>query len=91
MAEAGLPDPLFENGRDEFRTTLEASDLAPAADESTRARDGFEGQDLQGKTAALLDFCRIPRTRHEIVDFLGLHSSAYTMRAYANPLWAAAG
>lgn len=81
MAEAGLPDPPFENGKDEFRATLEASDLAPASDESTRARDGFfEGQDLQGKTMALLGFCRTPRTRHEIVDFLGLHSSAYTMR-----------
>ena len=32
---------------------------------------------------------RAPVTRLWI--FLGLHSSAYTMHAYANPLWAAAG
>lgn len=86
MTEAGLPAPLFENGRGEFRATLKAPDYALAPNEPARPRNNNNENDLKGKTTALLDFCRISRTRREIVDFLNLNSSAYAMRAYVNPL-----
>lgn len=77
MAEAGLPAPVFVNRRNEFVVIL------------------YNKQEAEGKgvlderdngTGALLNFCRIPRTRREIADFLGIHTIFYVMQHYVQPL-----
>ncbi|KAB8286602.1 ATP-binding protein [Bifidobacterium avesanii] len=88
-SESGLPAPLFENGRGEFRVTLRVAAPAFTTDgEATEAgrQTVRKGDSFDEKTAALLDFCRVPRTRREIFAFLGLRSSAYAMRTYVSPL-----
>lgn len=84
-AQAGLPEPVFENVRGEFRVTLwarsESSESDGGASESGRGLGGAEE-----RRRAILEFCRTPRTRTQIVDFLGLSSSAYAMRTYVYPL-----
>ena len=34
----------------------------------------------------LLEFCRVPRTRKEIIDFLGIASGQYALKRYLDPL-----
>jgi len=34
----------------------------------------------------LLEFCKIPRTRQEIANFLGLASVSYAIKTYVQPL-----
>ena len=41
---------------------------------------------ITANTAELLEFCRIPRTRQEIGEFLGLSSTTYAIQTYVNPL-----
>ncbi len=41
---------------------------------------------IAGDEAGLLEFCRIPRTRQEISEFLGLSSTTYAIQTYVNPL-----
>lgn len=35
---------------------------------------------------ALMEFCRIPRTRTEIIQYLEIASGQYALRCYLNPL-----
>ncbi len=41
---------------------------------------------ITADAAGLLEFCRIPRTRQEIGEFLGLSSTTYAIQTYVNPL-----
>jgi ATP-dependent DNA helicase RecG len=89
-AEYGLPEPIFENARGEFRATLrlKTGEKTTAVDPSdmtiTMKRKRVPKNE---RRIALLEFCRISRTRQEIVDFLGLSNSpTYAMRAYVRPL-----
>lgn len=77
MREYGLPEPRFENRRNEFVVTLfngTAITIAPRKSEQVS-----EGIDL-------LEFCRIPRTRQEIADYLGVKTIFYAMSHYVRPL-----
>lgn len=76
MRESGLPDPVFENRRNEFVVTL--YNAAKPAAESAPAR-GKRGDDL-------VAFCMVPRTRKEIADHLGMKSVYYAFRTYVQPL-----
>ena len=77
MKEYGLPEPKFENRRNEFVVTLynkagveeEAANTEPVGD--------------------LLAFCREPKTRQEIAAFLGVKTVFYAMQHYVQPLLAA--
>lgn len=72
MAAAGLPKPLFENRRNEFVVTLYNS--------------GFE-QNIDGTASKdIVSFCKTPRTRKEIADYLGLDSVSYAISTYVQPL-----
>lgn len=74
MKEYGLPEPKFENRRNEFVVTLynqtESSTTAPA----------------QEAPEDLLQFCRQPRSRQEIADYLGVRTVFYVMQHYVQPL-----
>jgi len=75
MQAYGLPVPVFENRRDEFVVTLYNtpinSDTAPSSANAAEA---------------LLAFCKTPRSRKEIADFLKLKTTTYAMQRYVTPL-----
>lgn len=75
MEAYGLPAPVFENRRDEFVVTLYNT---PAATDATASSTNTAD--------ALLDFCKTPRSRKEIADFLKLKTTSYAMQRYVTPL-----
>lgn len=75
MEAYGLPDPVFENRRNEFVVTLYNTPLTPSAVSS-------ETNDAN----TLLEFCKTPRSRREIADFLKLKTTSYAMQRYVTPL-----
>lgn len=73
MAEHGLPAPVFENRRNEFVVTFYNTQQASTGTKPEAAM-------------SLLDFCKIPRSRKEIAQFLGIKSVSYAMDRYVTPL-----
>lgn len=74
MKKAGLPEPEFQNRRDEFVVILYNRQA-----EKENAADPAAGKDI-------LSFCRTPRSRRELADFLGLSSVSYAITQYVQPL-----
>ena len=75
LKKNGLPEPLFEDQRGQFSVTFfNTSDNHPAKAE------------LDDKASGLIEFCRTPRTRQEIADYLGLSSISYAIKDYVMPL-----
>lgn len=74
MAEYGLPEPVFQNRRNEFVVIL--YNRATASVEETK----------QAEDDTLLAFCRMPRSRQEIADYLGIKATPYMMNKYVLPL-----
>lgn len=70
MKNAGLPKPIFENHENEFVAILYNKTASVQYD------------DLD----SLLDFCKTPRSRTEIADFLGVKTVFYAMQRYVQPL-----
>lgn len=75
MAAYGLPEPVFENRRDEFVVTLYNAAVQYSAP-----------QQAAGGKKNLSVFCETPRSRQEITDYLGLKTSYYAMQKYIMPL-----
>lgn len=75
MAEYGLPEPVFENRRNEFVVTL--YNQVSITDQTTPEKANIQ---------ALLDFCAVPRTRQEIANFLRIKTIAYTTQHHILPL-----
>ena len=81
MAELGLPAPVFVNTRSNFSVTLRnRAEVIPqkAAEPSTEV--------LPKDPKGLLAFCRQPRSRAEIIAYLGIPSAQYALRHYLDPL-----
>lgn len=72
MEAFGLPAPVFENRRDEFVVTL------------YNTANAVSSAPVDENT--LLNFCKIPRSRKEIADFLKLKTTSYAMQRYVTPL-----
>lgn len=77
MKSAGLPEPVFENRRNEFVVTLYNKQSNPPAPETTS---------YTATEADLLEFCAEPRSRQEIAEFLGLKTLYHIMNKYVTPL-----
>lgn len=77
MAEFNLPEPKFENRRNEFVVTLYN------AQEKEEKTPNIE---TEKSAAALLEFCTTPRSRKEIADFLHVKTVFYAMSHYVQPL-----
>ena len=76
MAEFGLPEPVFQNRRNEFVVILyNNAQTDVQAEVATRQ-----------EAADLITFCKTPRTRQEIADHLGIKPSSYLMKRYIQPL-----
>lgn len=74
MAEYGLPEPVFQNRRNEFVVIL-YNQTVVSVEETKKAEDD-----------TLLAFCRTPRSRQEIADYLGIKATPYMMNKYVLPL-----
>lgn len=81
MKQRHLPEPVFINNQSEFSVTLYNE---KAADTPADRITALHIQDEKN----LLDFCRTPRTRAEIIAHLGLGSGQYALHKYLDPLLA---
>ena len=77
MAKAGLPAPVFINRRNEFIVILYNKPISNEQETPLSLNKGKEG---------LLKFCKTPRTRQEIADYLGINTVFYVMKHYIQPL-----
>lgn len=73
MAAHNLPEPVFENRRNEFVVTLYNQVQDTPAHSSDPAK-------------TLLEFCKEPRSRKEIAAFLGLKTASYATERYIRPM-----
>lgn len=75
MIAFGLPEPVFENRRNEFVVTFfNDSDIYINEESNFTIED------------KLLSYCKNPRTRAEISNYLGMKIIFYTMSKYIKPL-----
>lgn len=75
MQEHGLPEPLFENKRNEFVVTL--------YNKKVLVNDKHIQND---NNKDIIAFCKIPKTRKEISEFLGLKTVSFVVKEYIQPL-----
>ena len=75
MKNLGLPEPVFENRRNEFVVTFFNQNM-PAKSPSSLDED----------TSSLLDFCKEPRTRGELTAFMNIDTFSYLLKRYLQPL-----
>lgn len=73
MAAHNLPEPIFENRRNEFVVILYNGATVKQVEEKP-------------ENETLLEYCREPRSRKEIAQFLGLKTASYAMDRYIRPL-----
>lgn len=80
MKKLSLPDPLFVDARGKFSVTLyntkTIADVVPAEEPAGQYED----------EKGLIEFCRVARTRAEIVEYLAIPSGQYALRRYLDPL-----
>lgn len=77
MKSAGLPTPIFRSRLGEFTAILK-NDMNVGAEVGTSDYTAFDE-----RSKSLIEFCKTPRTRKEVVEFLGL--SAYYVRTKILP------
>lgn len=75
MKKFDLPEPVFEDFRGQF-SVLFYNDGNGVAKKN----------DIDEATNDLIEFCKVPRTRREIADHLGLSSLSYAIQAHVMPL-----
>ena len=74
LAEAGMQPPEFLDQHGEFTVIFRLTDNL----------DGMNG--LNDFTSKIIQFCKTPRTRKELAEFLGLSSATYAIKTYIQPL-----
>lgn len=79
----GLPEPVFENRRNEFVVTFYNSSTSEALPESG---PGSSLDRACNDRISILEFCRSPRSRSEIAEFMGLRSVGYAAAKYISPM-----
>ena len=75
LKKNGLPEPVFEDQRGLFSVTFSNSGDKHSTEE-----------DIDDKAKGLIEFCKTPRTRKEISEYLGLGSVSYVIKDYVMPL-----
>lgn len=83
MKDRNLPEPEFLDQRSEFSVIL-YNDGENVATESPVGELTTQGDVSDAK--GLLEFCRTPRTRGEIIEYLDIASGQYALRRYLDPL-----
>lgn len=77
MKDFNLEDPVFADERGTFTVILYNRDSI---------RDNTRQRKMTEKEEELLNFLKIPRSRNEIAEYLGIGTIAYVMQTYINPL-----
>lgn len=75
MRKAGMKEPVFENLRNEFAVTFYNS-----------LNNETDKNEQESVEKDILTFCKEPKTRMEIAEYLGLTTVAYAMQSYIKPL-----
>lgn len=83
MKSHTLPDPVFSSMNGSFKVTLYNS-LSEASHpfDNINKKTNVDTKDEKG----LIDFCRFPRSRDEIIQHIGIASCEYSLRRYLSPL-----
>ena len=81
MKESSLPAPLFIDTRGTFKVILYNNTEELTMPQTADKREA-DIPDEKG----LLEFCRTPRSRSEIVGYLAIASKQYALRRYLDPL-----
>ena len=83
MKQLSLPEPQFTDSRGEFKVVLyNGSKQEETQELSVEDETASEISDTKG----LIEFCRSPRTRAEIKEFLAISSGQYALHRYLDPL-----
>lgn len=83
MRELGLPAPVFADKRGEFSVCLyNSEDKNKKILKARLVKPPAHHPDEKN----LLEFCTTPRSRQEIIDYLGVASGQYALRRYLDPL-----
>lgn len=82
MRQLSLPEPVFQDQRGSFRVIL----YHTAAPENGKMLETGSKYDQADDEKGLIEFCRVPRTRPEIVAYLQIPSAQYALRRYLEPL-----
>jgi ATP-dependent DNA helicase RecG len=82
MKSRDLPEPVFLDQRSEFAVVLYNGEKAAMESAVSETVERKNVQDEKG----LLEFCRTPRTRGEIIEYLDIASGQYALRRYLDPL-----
>lgn len=82
MKKMALPDPLFSDSRGEFKVVLYHKNDIEIMESAVQIDHYQDIIDEKG----LLEFCRIPRSRSEIIEYLDIASGQYALRRYLDPL-----
>ena len=81
MERYGLPEPEFVDERGRFIVKF----YKAAGQEVSTTTVDVPARETPGE-AALLEFCKTPRSRQELCEFLGLSSMTYAIRRHVLPL-----
>ncbi len=73
MRAAGMEEALFTDHKSEFIVTFYNGDKRVI-------------EKAESKNKTLLDFCKEPKSRQEIAEFVGLSTVYYAMQNYVRPL-----
>ncbi|MCD8151045.1 MAG: AAA family ATPase [Clostridiales bacterium] len=83
MKKQSLPEPIFVDSRGDFKVVLyHEPENVPEQTQVSSDKSSIDIQDEKG----LLEFCRSPRSRAEIIGYLGISSGQYALRRYLDPL-----
>ena len=80
MKKLSLPEPLFMDSRGKFTVTLYNAKNKTSDTPTLGASVHYDDE------RGLVEFCRTPRSRAEIVDYLAISSVQYALRRYLDPL-----
>lgn len=83
LREAGMKEAVFADSRREFVVTFYNDEGADIPAMVCERQDYVVYSDEEG---LILDYCREPRSRHEIATLLRLSTISYMMKNYINPL-----
>lgn len=83
MKKQSLPEPIFIDSRGDFKVVLYHE--PENVQEQTQVSSDKSSIDIQDEKG-LIEFCRSPRSRAEIIGYLGISSGQYALRRYLDPL-----